>query len=137
MTGFKKRSPARVGAQNWAANVVTSHTKTITHRHPQQIDFANVNAAALAALPAILSRLLPGGKIDGREFVALNPRRKDTRLGSFKINMRSGRWSDFATGHRGGDPVSLVAYLENVSQSEAARLLARMLGLELTGARHG
>ena len=35
------------------------------------------------------------------------------------------KWS---TGDKGGDPVSLVAYLEGVSQSEAARRLARMLG---------
>lgn len=97
-------------------------------------DFANVNAAALAALPTILCRLLPGGKIDGHEFVALNPRRNDKRPGSFKIRLsgsRAGAWADFATGERGGDPVSLVAYLENVSQGEAARMLARMLGLEM------
>jgi len=97
------------------------------------LDFANVNAAALAALPAILCRLLPGGKIDGHEFVALNPRRNDKRPGSFKIRVsgaRAGRWSDFATGDKGGDPISLVAYLENVSQSDAGRMLARMLGVD-------
>jgi hypothetical protein len=102
-------------------------------------DFANVNAAALAALPAVLCRLLPGGKIDGHEFVALNPRRNDKRPGSFKIRLsgsRAGSWADFATGDRGGDPVSLVAYLENVSQGEAARMLARMLGLETGGRRN-
>jgi hypothetical protein len=31
---------------------------------------------------------------------------------------------------RGGDPVSLVAYLENCLQVEAARRLARMLGMD-------
>jgi hypothetical protein len=102
-------------------------------------DFANVNAAALGAFPAVLSRLLPGGKIEGREFVALNPRRNDNRLGSFKIRLsgsRAGSWADFATGERGGDPVSLLAYLEGVSQGEAARMLARMLGLETGGRRN-
>jgi hypothetical protein len=102
-------------------------------------DFARVNAAALAALPAVLSRLLPGGKIDGREFIALNPRRNDNRLGSFKIRLsgsRAGSWADFATGDRGGDCVSLVAYVENVPQGEAARMLARMLGLETGGGRN-
>jgi hypothetical protein len=103
-------------------------------------DFATINATALAALPAVLVRLLPDGKIDGREFVALNPRRNDKRPGSFKIRVsgaRAGSWADFASGDRGGDPVSLVAYLESVSQGEAARLLARMLGLEIGGRRHG
>jgi hypothetical protein len=51
--------------------------------------------------------------------------------------LRTGRWADFATGDSGGDPVSLVAYLENVSQGEAARMLARMLGPETGRRRNG
>ena len=102
------------------------------------IPFETVNRAALAALPAVLTRLVPGGKILGHEYVALNPTRNDRRPGSFKVNLRTGRWGDFATGDRGGDPVSLVAYLENASQAEAARRLARMLGLDTReGRRHG
>jgi len=31
-------------------------------------------------------------------------------------NLGSGRWADFATPHRGGDVVSLVAYLFGLSQ---------------------
>jgi hypothetical protein len=102
------------------------------------IDFEAVNRAALAVLPAVLARLIPGGKIVAREYVALNPTRADRRPGSFKINLiiSTGRWADFATGDKGGDPVSLVAYLEGVSQVEAARLLGRMLGLNTREARH-
>jgi hypothetical protein len=100
------------------------------------IHFETVNRAAIAALPAILTRLIPGGKRAGGEYVALNPTRADRRLGSFKINIRTGRWADFATGDKGGDPVSLVAYLEGVSQGEAARLLGRMVGLDTREARH-
>jgi hypothetical protein len=94
------------------------------------LDFAAINQAALAAFPAVLNKLLPKGKTVGREIVALNPRRADRNLGSFKVNRFNGRWCDFATGDRGGDPISLVAFLADVSQGEAARLLARMLGLE-------
>jgi hypothetical protein len=101
------------------------------------LDFAAINQAALAAFPAVLNRLLPGGKTIGRELVALNPRRADRKLGSFKINRYNGKWMDFATGDKGGDPVSLVAYLADVSQGEAARLLAQMLGLETGGRRNG
>jgi hypothetical protein len=101
------------------------------------IDFGAINRAALAAFPAVLARILPGGKRVGAEIVALNPRRADRRLGSFKINRYNGRWADFATGDKGGDPISLVAYLADVSQGEAARLLARMLGLDAAGPRHG
>jgi hypothetical protein len=95
------------------------------------IDFTEINRAALAAFPAVLARVLPGGKHIGAEIVALNPRRADRRLGSFKVNRYNGRWADFATGDKGGDPVSLVAYLADVSQADAARLLARMLGIDV------
>jgi hypothetical protein len=95
------------------------------HARPDRL-----NRAALASFPAVLARILPGGKRVGAELVALNPRRGDRHLGSFKIDCYNGRWADFATGDKGGDPISLVAYLANVSQGEAARLLARMLGLE-------
>jgi hypothetical protein len=103
----------------------------------QALDFAAINQAALAAFPAVLNRLLPRGKTVGREIVAFNPRRADRNLGSFKVNRFNGKWCDFATGDKGGDPVSLVAYLEGVSQGEAARLLAHMLGIGAGGRRHG
>ena len=70
------------------------------------IDFEAINKAALAALPAVLARILPQGKRVGSELVALNPRRADRHLGSFKINRYNGRWADFATGDKGGDPTS-------------------------------
>ena len=101
------------------------------------LDFARINQAALAAFPAVLARLLPRGKAVGRELLALNPRRADRNLSSFKVNRFNGRWCDFATGDRGGDPVSLVAYLADVSQGEAARLLAQMLGIEMGGPGNG
>jgi hypothetical protein len=115
-------NPARVGARNRARDNLNGS--------PYIIDFRSINQAAVPALPAILARLLPGGKISGGEYVVRNPTRADHRPGSFKINLRSGRWSDFASGDRGGDPVSLWAYLEAVSQAEAARRLARLLGID-------
>jgi hypothetical protein len=103
-----------------------------------KIDFDAINQTALRVLPTILKRLVPDGEAVGHEYTALNPTRADRHAGSFKINLRSGRWADFATGDKGGDPVSLCAYVEGVSQSEAARRLARMLGLDTReGRRHG
>jgi len=93
------------------------------------IDFAHVNSAALAILPQLLKQWLPGGRIEGAEYVPCNLRRADRRPGSFKINMKTGRWADFATGDRGGDPVSLAAFLAGTAQREAARRLAAVLGL--------
>lgn len=94
------------------------------------IDFGNVNAAAMSALPSLLDRWLPGGRREGREYLARNPRRADGTAGSFRINMSTGRWADFATDDRGGDPVSLAAYLFDLSQLDAARRLAAMLGMQ-------
>ena len=99
----------------------------------KRINFSQINRAALASLPAILRRILPHGKVQSGEFTARNPTRADHHAGSFKINLRSGRWSDFATGDAGGDVVSLVAYLEGKSQVDAARLLAGMLDIKPGG----
>ena len=93
------------------------------------IDFPGINRAALAVLPSLLDRWLPDGRREGHEWVARNPRRVDRNLGSFRINMSTGRWSDFATGDAGGDPISLAAYLFDLTQTEAARRVADMLGI--------
>ncbi len=93
------------------------------------IDFGTVNRAALANLPELVARWLPDGRRYGAEWVARNPRRADRRPGSFKVNLMSGRWGDFAIGVTGGDPVSLAAYLADIGQAEAARRLAAMLGV--------
>jgi hypothetical protein len=93
------------------------------------IDFAAINGAALGRALDLLRRWLPDGRLEGHEYVARNPRRADRRLGSFKVNIATGRWSDFATGDRGSDLVSLGAYLAEIGQAEAARRLAAMLGL--------
>jgi hypothetical protein len=103
---------------------------TSNRRHRgARIDFQQVNAVALSELPALLERWLPDGIAKGREWVCRNPRRIDRHPGSFCINMRTGKWSDFATGDRGGDVVALVGYLFNLRQSDAARRLAAMLGM--------
>lgn len=99
------------------------------------MNFELVNSAACCNLPAILSRWLPDGKINGTEFIARNPRRADHQPGSFSINIRTGRWADFATGDRGGDPVSLGAYLFGLSQGEASRRIATMLGVTMESIR--
>ncbi len=95
----------------------------------QRLDFPAINRAALASLPALLRRWLPDGRLVGREYTARNPSRADRRPGSFKVNVNTGRWADFATDDAGGDVVSLAAYLSGTGQAEAARALADMLGV--------
>jgi hypothetical protein len=96
-----------------------------------EINFNAINQAALAQAPNICRWLLPGGRVEGREYVALNPNRADSSLGSFKVNLSTGRWCDFATSEdRGGDLISLTAWVFGVSQSEAALRLALKIGLK-------
>jgi hypothetical protein len=99
------------------------------------LDFDSINRAALPLLPAILMRLVPGGKTVAGEYIVRNPTRADRHAGSFRINIRSGRWADFATGDRGGDVIALLAYLENLPQADAARALADMIGYDIGGRR--
>ncbi len=94
-----------------------------------RIDFNSINRAALADLAATLRPWLPDARVVGGELGARNPTRHDRHVGSFKINVRTGIWCDFATGDKGGDPVSLIAYLESCGQAEAARRLAAALGI--------
>lgn len=94
-----------------------------------KIDFECVNRAALAQLPELCARWLPDGRRCGHEYRARNPLRADRRAGSFSVNLTSGRWADFAVGVRGGDPVSLAAYVSGLGQADAARRLADMLGM--------
>ena len=99
----------------------------------QRINFRGINSAAVRMLPLLLMRWLPDGKRIANEFVARNPTRNDTKAGSFKIALsgaKAGVWSDFATGDSGSDPISLAAYLHNLSQGEAARQLAQMLDIK-------
>lgn len=72
---------------------------------------------------SVIQRLLPYGRREGREWIALNPTRNDSTLGSFKINLTNGKWIDYVSGDRGGDVISLYAYLRGISQYEAAHYL--------------
>ena len=93
--------------------------------------FRALQQASKPVVSRLVRHWLPEGRREGNEWVALNPRRADRSLGSFKINLDTGRWAEFATGDAGGDAISLLAYLRGVSQAQAARMLARELRLPL------
>jgi hypothetical protein len=94
-----------------------------------RLDFRSIAAHAVTRAGTLVPRWLPDGKRRGAEWVARNPTRSDRRVGSFSVNLRTGRWADFATGDAGGDLISLRAYLDRVRQGEAARRVARELDL--------
>lgn len=100
----------------------------IDFRPQKSICFKNVNATAIASIRNVLAHWLPNGRTEGHEYVALNPTRIDRSLGSFRINLKTGRWCDFATGDAGGDLISLVSYLTGTTQIDAAKQLKKILG---------
>jgi hypothetical protein len=97
---------------------------------PRKIAFRRIADAALGRADAIVRRWLPDGRREGPEWVSKNPTRDDRRRGSFKVNVVTGKWGDFATSDRGADLVSLAAYLFKLSQAEAALKVADMIGVE-------
>jgi uncharacterized protein (DUF927 family) len=90
-----------------------------------------IAARALSGIDSILAHWLPNGKREGDEYKPLNPKRSDNSIGSFSINTKSGQWADFADSAKGNDLVSLVAYLEDCTQSEGAKRLANFLNIRI------
>lgn len=96
----------------------------------EKFDFSHLNSQITPYALQVLGQLLPGGILKNSEYIALNPTRYDRHLGSFRINVSSGKWADFATGDKGGDLISLWAYVKGISQIDAARTLKAIIGGE-------
>lgn len=100
----------------------------MSSRPSVSIDFVEINERALEYFDNVMGWLELEGEQRSDEFVAYNPKRRDHELGSFSINMSTGRWADFACNDAcGGDVVSYVAYLKDLSQTDAARALEAFL----------
>ena len=69
---------------------------------------------------AVLQQLVGQGRIEGSDYVALNPRRNDVKLGSFRVDISTGRFHDFATGDGGGSVIDLAMFVYNCGIVEAA-----------------
>lgn len=89
----------------------------------------SVAAAAAQVAEILVPEWLPEGRRQAAEWICRNPTRADRHAGSFSVSLVDGCWHDFATGDGGGDLVALGAYLWNVRQTDAARIVADRLGL--------
>jgi predicted P-loop ATPase len=99
----------------------------------EKIDFKYLARAVLSRANEFLPAWLPGGVIEGREYVCANIRGGEGK--SFKVNTTSGKWADFAAGQKGGDLISLYAEINNLSQLEAAKILSKEVGHRLPDPR--
>lgn len=65
----------------------------------------------------------PGAYWKGDEYITLNPMRNDQNIGSFSINLKTGKFFDFADG-TAGDFFDLVAAIRGVRPEDIARSIA-------------
>lgn len=87
-----------------------------------KIDFRELNQRLLCAAKSLLFEWLPGGKMQGVEYVCAGI--DGGKGSSFQVNTRTGVWKDFALdGTGGGDLVSLYAAVKRIRQGEAAEEL--------------
>ncbi|MFK7910025.1 MAG: hypothetical protein AB8F34_05415 [Akkermansiaceae bacterium] len=94
-------------------NKKTNSTKK-TGGAVRPLQAASINRALLKHAEFVLGEWLPDGELQGSEYTALNPTRDDNTHGSFKINVDTGKWSEFADdaeGSKGGDLIGLYRYL--------------------------
>ena len=114
-------------SRNWS-QILNKSSATNNYK----INFNEINEYLLSNVNSYLNYILPGGKYEGSEYTVINPTRNDNNPGSFKINIRTGVWSDFATDDCGKDLISLYAYLFGYSsQYEAALELIEKFNMTL------
>jgi putative DNA primase/helicase len=78
---------------------------------------------------SVLERLIPGIRdLQGGDYIALNPRRDDRELGSFRIDIETGKFNDFASDDKGGDIIDLTALAYGCDLPTAARKLSDIIG---------
>ncbi|TYP74181.1 MULTISPECIES: hypothetical protein [Nitrosomonas] len=100
----------------------------------RRLDFKAIASAALNRAHLLVAQWLPGSDVSGGEYKALNPTRGDRSKGSFSINLRSGVWSDFSTNESGADLISLYAYINGLTQINAAKEIAAQVGIAIDDA---
>lgn len=76
------------------------------------------------------------GRYENNDFVAYNPTRNDTHLGSFRICVKGakcGTWKEFAGGDAGGDALELINYClfgNRQNKAEAIKWAKVFLGID-------
>ena len=94
------------------------------------LDFKAIAARALEQIEAVCLHWLPAGKKAGPEWEIGD--RHGNAGKSLKVHLtgsKAGMWSDFSTDDKGGNLVSLVAFVDGCPQLDAARKLAEFLGI--------
>ena len=86
-------------------------------------DFTGLAAHLLLRIRDVIPSLVPGGKLVGKEYECASIYGGPGK--SFRINMETGLWADFAKDQAGGDIIALYAEIHGVTQGQAYEHLAR------------
>jgi len=82
-------------------------------------DFKTLASNLLGEARTFVPSILPGGKMIGNEWTCAD---KYGQAGSsMKVNIQTGKWSDFAVGEAGHDLISLYAYVNDMNNGQAFR----------------
>jgi len=104
-----------------------------TSDEKKEIDFAAIKAICNSNITTILEHYQPGGRIVQGEYVCA------TKYGgagsSCSTSITKGAGGDFGAGETWGDMIDLVAQIEDISMSEAARRLQEFLSCGSTECR--
>ena len=106
----------------------STSTKNALSSHQTAFDAKQLNAKAIARLPAIAKRLLPKGRIRGPYWNAINPTRVGETSETLSVKLTDGTWSDFWAGESGKDVVGLIAHLTQLDRSAAETAMRKLLG---------
>ena len=95
------------------------------------INFDQINERALPYAEEIFDEIGLDSEVNGNEYVCINPNREeDSSLGSFKFNLDTGAWADFATMEddaKGVGVISYVKYVKGCTLKESATMLKKWL----------
>jgi hypothetical protein len=106
----------------------THTTKKSAASKEAQFLAKQLNAKAVAILPAIAKRLLPKGRIKGPYWDAPNPNSEGDTSEDLSIKLTDGTWQDFRTGEYGQTVLSFIVYLTSFELAEAESALSRLVG---------
>jgi putative DNA primase/helicase len=95
-----------------------------------ELNFDEINAAAISNLESLVMEWLPEVRREGRELKVSSLAGGKGR--SLSINRDTGVWSDFAGGGGGSDPISLLAAIRGCRMLDAAKELAEKLRAGIT-----
>lgn len=100
------------------------------------LDFKGLNEVLLTFVGELLLAWLPGGNmISSDEFACADLQGGSSRRGSggsLRVNIKTGKWADFATGEKGTDLISLYQAITGQDMKQAFNELKRIAGKDYT-----